>query len=169
LRQRDGLTAAVPRRYSPRPMRTTMFLLPALVVTIACGQDKPAEAKLPPIGDALPSIMVPRQSSLVSYSGSEDALSLLYRTAVPMDEAAEFYRRRLSAGPWHLVSDAKDNEDAIVLHATQDGPPLWVRIWPDSEFNATFVQLSGAVRKLDSTATATETTPPAPDSAKPAD
>ena len=141
-------------------MRTTLLLLPALLATIACGQDKPAEAKLPPIGDALPSIMVPRQSSLVSYSGSEDALSLLYRTAVPMDEAADFYRVRLAKGQWHLVSDAKDNEGAIVLHATQDGPPLWVRIWPDSEFNATFIQLSGAVRKLDSTATAPDSTAP---------
>jgi hypothetical protein len=141
-------------------MRPTLLLLAALAAT-ACKDDAP-QTKLPRLGDALPKISLPRNSSMVSYAGSEEALSLLYRSAAPRAEVEDFYRTLLSREPWQLVSEGPDNEGATVFHAKQDGPPLWVRVWPDTAFNATFIRLSGAVRKLEARGGTGEATAPAP-------
>jgi hypothetical protein len=131
-------------------MKPSLPLL-ALLALAACKGDDPKaviDAKLPPLNQALPRIVLPANTAMVSYNGSEDAVSLLYRSASSRENVEGFYRVLLTREGWRLVSEATDNQGATVFHATQDGPPLWVRVWPDTAFNATYIQMSGAVRKL---------------------
>jgi len=129
-------------------MRLHRFLCPLGIVLAlsACKKEKPVE--VPSALDVLPEIIMPPGASYVSKSGSKDALALLLRTSMKTDAAGNYYRAALRPPAWRLVSDAKDNQGATVLYAERSGRPLWVRIWPDSEFNATFVELTGAVRSL---------------------
>jgi hypothetical protein len=125
-------------------MRHRLLLLTALLLaTAGCDKSK-AQTKTATLGETLPDLILPAQASFVERSGSEDALSVTVRTPMQLDVVADYYRTRLTQAPWNLESDTKDNQGAIALHATRQGPPLWVRIWPDTEFNATFVQLTGA-------------------------
>lgn len=129
-------------------MRLHRFLLPlGLVLAFsACKKEKPEE--VPSALDVFPAIIMPPNASYVSKSGTKDALSVLLRTSVKPDMAANYYRAALRPPSWRLISDAKDNQGATLLYAERGGRPLWVRVWPDSEFNATFVEMTGAVAKL---------------------
>ena len=129
-------------------MRLHRLLLPLGVVLAisACKKEKPEE--VPSALDVFPAIITPPNASYVSKSGTKDALALLLRTPVKPDAATNFYRAALRPPEWRLISDAKDNQGATILYAERGGRPLWVRVWPDSEFNATFVEMTGAVAKL---------------------
>ena len=39
----------------------------------------------------------------------------------------------------------KRPDGSVALYAEQDGPPLWVRIWPTSDSAGTMVELAGAM------------------------
>lgn len=112
----------------------------------ACKKEKPEE--VPSALDVFPAIIMPPNASFVSKSGSKEALAVTLRTTLKPDAAANYYRLALRPPTWRLVSDAKDNQGAQVLYAEHSGRPLWVRVWPDSEFNATFVEMTGAVAQL---------------------
>jgi len=123
------------------------LLLTALVIASA-GCDKPkTEVKEAPISETLPDLLMPAKASLVERSATEDALSITLRTPMKLDAVADFYRDRLSTAPWKLEADSRDNQGAVALYATRQGPPMWVRIWPDTAYNATLVQLTGASLK----------------------
>lgn len=132
-------------------------LLPlgALLLVAACKKDKPAE--VPSALDVFPAIVMPPNASYVSKSGTKEALAVLLRTSLTTEAATNFYRAALRPPTWHLVSDSKDNKGAQTLYAESGGRPIWIRIWPDSEFNATFVQMTGAVAKLQADSTADST------------
>lgn len=124
-------------------------LLASLGVVLAlasCKKEKPVE--VPSALDVFPEIIMPPNASFVSKSGSKEALAVLLRTPLKTDQAANYYRLALRPPSWRLISDAKDNQGATVLYAERGGRPLWVRVWPDSEFNATFVEMTGAVAEL---------------------
>jgi hypothetical protein len=123
------------------------YLLALACVTAAAGCDRPKPVKTPELSEALPDIFLPRQFSFVSRSGSEDALMLTVRTPETMDQVADHYRYLLTRDPWKIESDTRDVEGAIAIYATRQGPPLWIRISRDTAFNATLVQLTGAVVK----------------------
>ncbi len=129
-------------------MRLHRLLLPLGVVLAisACKKEKPEE--VPSALDVFPAIIMPPNASYVSKSGTREALAVLLRTSFKPEAAANYYRAALRPPEWRLVSDAKDKQGATILLAERDGRPLWVRIWPDTEFNATFVQMTGAVAKL---------------------
>jgi hypothetical protein len=110
--------------------------------------DKKQEPQLPDLGAALPNLILPANASFVSKSGSSDVLSVLLRAPGKPEAVVAFYRSFLNPPAWRLVSEGKDNAGAYVLYAEQKGPPLWIRVWPDSEFNGTFVRLTGAVASL---------------------
>jgi hypothetical protein len=123
------------------------YLLTLACVVVAAGCDRPKPVKTPDLAEALPDVFLPRQFSFVSRSGSEDALMLTVRTPEKMDQVADHYRYLLTRDPWKLEGDTRDAEGAIALYATRQGPPLWIRITHDTAFNATLVQLTGAVVK----------------------
>jgi hypothetical protein len=126
-------------------MNARYMLVLALSATAAgCERAKPV--KTAELADALPDLYLPSNFSFVSRSGSEDALQITVRTPLKQEEVAEYYRNLLTRDPWTMESDMKDREGALMLHATRNAkPPIWVRIAPDTAYNATLVQVSGAV------------------------
>jgi hypothetical protein len=124
------------------------LLLPlgVAVAFSACKKEKPEE--VPSALDVFPAIIMPPNASFVSKSGSKEALAVRLRTTLKPEAAVKYYRAALRPPEWRLMSDATDNQGAALLYAERGGRPLWVRVWPDSEFNATFVEMTGAVAKL---------------------
>ena len=125
-------------------MRQPLLLLAALALTTAGCDKSRAQAPEAPIQETIPDLILPPKASFVSRTGTEDATAITIRTPAPMEQVANLYRDVLTKAPWKLEADSRDNEGAIALYATREGPPLWVRIWPDTEFNATLVRLAGA-------------------------
>lgn len=125
--------------------RPYLTLAVALVLLAAC--ERQPDVKLPRVADVLPNLPLPPSPELIAKKGSEDALALTFRTNADVEPIASYYRGILAVAPWRMVSDGTDNTGAIVLHATQDGPPIWVRIWKE-EGQGTLVELSGALRQI---------------------
>ena len=127
-------------------MNTRYVMVLALVAT-AAGCDRPKPVKTPELAEVLPDLYLPSRFSFVSRSGSEDALQITVRTPQTVNQVAEYYRNLLTRDPWKIQSDTRNAEGALTLYATRRGPPIWVRISPDTVYNATLVQVSGAVVK----------------------
>ncbi|MBP2648831.1 MAG: hypothetical protein H6Q77_2455, partial [Gemmatimonadetes bacterium] len=86
-------------------MRLHRLLLPlgvALALS-ACKKEKPEE--VPSALDVFPAIIMPPNASYVSKSGSKDALAVLLRTSLKVEQAANYYRLALRPPSWRLVSD----------------------------------------------------------------
>jgi hypothetical protein len=91
----------------------------------------------------------------VSRSGNEETLQIRLLSAKKVDEITKYYRDLLNGKGWRLVSDVKKSDGSVMLYAEQDGPPIWIKIWPTSDKLGTLVELSGAVvaKRTDSTPT----------------
>jgi hypothetical protein len=114
----------------------------------ACADKTPKMAR---VSEALPNIPFPPQASFVGRAGGPDALQITLRSPAGADAVGNYYRGVFKTGNWKLMNDAKDAEGAIVLFAQQNGPPLWVRIYPAAEGGGSMIELSGAVlSKMDS-------------------
>jgi hypothetical protein len=92
-----------------------------------------------------PNLPLPPEAKFVSRSGSADALQLTLFSPTKTEVVTQYYRDRLSGGKWRLVGDVKRPDGSVALYAEQDGPPLWVRIWPTSDRAGTMVELVGAL------------------------
>lgn len=97
-----------------------------------------------------PNLPLPPDAKFVSRAGSADALEITLFSPAESAGVVEYYRGVLSKGKWRLVSDMKQPDGTVVLYAEQDGPPLWVSIWPTTDSAGTMVQLAGAVVAGDS-------------------
>jgi hypothetical protein len=95
----------------------------------------------------MPNLPLPPLSSVVSRAGSEDALQITFRSSLPPDSMAAYYRGVLSSGAWSLVGDTRTADGSIALYAERDGPPLWVSIRKDSTSSGSILSLGGAVIK----------------------
>jgi hypothetical protein len=116
----------------------------ACALLLGCGSDSP-QPKPPDTFAVFPNLPLPPNSKFVSRAGSADALQLTLFSSSKADAVTEYYRNQLSAGKWRLVSDVKTPDGSVALYAEQDGPPLWVRIWPTSDSAGTMVELAGAL------------------------
>ncbi len=126
---------------------SSVSLLALALVLTAC--EKKAEApQVPDLAATIPNLILPPGATFVSRPGSADALSLVFWAPDEPDRLVAYYRRFLRPPLWRLVSDGKDNTGAHVLLAEQDGPPLWIRVWPDSTRSGGYVRMTGAVRQL---------------------
>jgi hypothetical protein len=121
---------------------TRIWAAVALVALVAC-RDKPPEP--PKVSQVFPNLPLPPNATLVSKSGSSDALQLTLRSPVQAKHVEAYYRDLLSKNGWRLINDMRDRDGSVVLFAEQDGPPLWVRITGTEDSLATIVQLAGAV------------------------
>jgi hypothetical protein len=121
-----------------------IFLSLTCVLLSACGSEA-REPNLPANAKVFPNLPLPPSSQFVSRAGSEDALQIRLFSAKRPDDITLYYRDLLSKGNWRLVSDVKKSDGSVMLYAEQDGPPIWVRIWPTSDRVGTMVELSGAV------------------------
>jgi len=114
----------------------------AVLALVAC-RDKPPQT--PKVSQVFPNLPLPPNASVVSRSGSSDALQLTLMSAVKAKDVESYYRTMLSKNGWRLVNDMRDQDGSVVLFAEQDGPPLWVRIKSTDDSVATVVELAGAV------------------------
>jgi hypothetical protein len=127
--------------------RTFWSLLAGLV--LACGSESRGP-KPPELGAAFPNLPFPPEPTLVSQTGSADALQLILHSPSEVDRILDYYRSILSTGNWRLVSDIKNRDGSVALYAEQNGPPMWVRIWKPKGQSGTMIQLTGAVAPKDS-------------------
>jgi len=111
---------------------------------VACGSE-PRAPKLPASVTVFPNLPLPPSAQFVSRSGNEETLQIRLLSAKKPDEITKYYRDFLKGKGWRLVSDVKRPDGSVMLYAEQDGPPIWIRIWPTSDGVGTMVELSGAV------------------------
>jgi hypothetical protein len=116
----------------------------ACALLFACGSE-PRTPQPPDAFAVFPNLPLPPEAQFVSRAGGEDALQITLLSPTGVDRVTEYYRDMLSRGSWRLVSDLKKPDGSVVLYAEQDGPPIWVRIWPTSDSAGTMVELAGAV------------------------
>ena len=114
----------------------------AVVALVACKDKGP---QLPKVSQVFPNLPLPPQASVVSRSGSPDAMQITLLSAAKVADVETYYRSVLSRNGWRLVNDMRDSDGSVVLLAEQDGPPLWVRIKSTDDSVATMVELAGAV------------------------
>ena len=126
------------------------------VLLPACGSDTAPPTKSPSTFTVFPNLPLPPGAKFVSRSGSSDALQLTMFSASEASEVVEYYRDVLSKGRWRLVSDQKKPDGKVILYAEQDGPPIWISVWPTTDSAGTMVQLAGAVLAKDSVKAAAE-------------
>lgn len=121
----------------------------AAALLMGCAGDRPDTPKL---SEAVPNLPLPPLATVVNREGGEDALQITFRSAMPPDSIAAFYRNLLNRGEWSLMNDARTPDGGVALYAERNGPPLWVTIRQDSLSRGTLITLAGAVTKSDSTA-----------------
>lgn len=122
----------------------THYLSLACALLLGCGSEPPP----PKVADAFgvfPNLPLPPEARVVSRAGSADALQLTFFSPAKADVVTQYYRSQLSMGKWRLVGDVKRPDGSVALYAEQNGPPLWVRIWPTSDSAGTMVELAGAL------------------------
>jgi hypothetical protein len=125
----------------------TIRVLALTLALVGCGDSAP---KPPSVAEVFPNLPLPPRPTLVSRSGSSDALQLTMRSPYKAEQVAAYYRDVFKKGGWQVVNDGRDREGAIVLLARQKGPPLWVRIRSTEDSAASLVELTGAVTSRDS-------------------
>jgi hypothetical protein len=133
-------------------LRFRLLTSSVVVLLLACGSEKPRNPSPPEFTQAFSNLPLPPDAEFVSRSGGAGALQILLRSPSGEAQLADYYRTLLSEGGWRLVSDIKGRDGVTAMYAEQDGPPLWVRIWPATDRKGTMVQLTGAALAKDSTA-----------------
>ena len=129
------------------------------VLLLACGSDAAPPAKSPDTFTVFPNLPLPPGAKFVSRAGSSDALQITMFSPNEATYVVEYYRDVLSKGRWRLVSDQKKPDGKVILYAEQDGPPIWISVWPVTDSAGTMVQLAGAVLAKDSVKSGTEPAP----------
>jgi hypothetical protein len=141
-----------PGRLISRSMASPRHVLGVISVLLAACGSEPRPPKPPSAFEVFPNLPLPPAAQFVSQSGSEDALQIRFLSAARPDGVAGYYRAVLSTGKWRLISDVSKPDGSVALYAEQDGPPMWVRMWPTSDKQGTMIELTGAVvaKKSDS-------------------
>ena len=67
------------------------------------------------------------QSIIEDTTGTPDAQHVVLLSPAPIDSAARFYRNRLPAMGWRLLSDVADTIH-VSLYLERAGQPMWIQI-----------------------------------------
>lgn len=124
-------------------MRRHLCLALAALTLAACSPDPKKD--MATVGQALPGLPLPPDARVVGRAGSADALQITFQTTWSPDSLADYYRLVFSRQPWTLQSDVTDQEGALVLYATREGPPIWLRITSVPGAPGAMLQMNGAV------------------------
>jgi len=116
-------------------MRTTSLLLCGVLLgtlTVgACGGDSPPPDQVAANRAATKALrgapMIPG-AQLVSTDIGSDAIQTVVTVPLGPDSVADWYRKQLAGGKWDIVGDATMADGSISLHASRNGPPLWILI-----------------------------------------
>ena len=138
-------------------LRKISVLAVSAAVLFGCRDKAPDPPRL---SEVMPGLPLPPLASGVSRAGSEDALQITFKSTLPPDSIAAYYRRVLSSGVWSLVGDTRTADGSIALYAEREGPPLWVTIRKDTASAGTILSIGGAVvrSRQDSAPPPTDTT-----------
>jgi hypothetical protein len=123
-------------------MRTRLpfSILTAALFLGACHKSPPIQVTLGAAFRTLP--LPPRGQALVKEGGTE-AMRIVSVTPLVPDSVLAYYRRVLSADPFHLMNERTVGK-STALYAEQDGgPPIWVTISPNGN-DGSQVVLAGA-------------------------
>jgi hypothetical protein len=115
----------------------------AALTLVACTDEKPIE--LPEFSRVFPNLPLPPNASVVSRSGSADALQITLMSQAKARDVETYYRTVLTKNGWRMVNDQRDRDGGVALLAELKGQPLWVRIRSTDDSVATIVELAGAV------------------------
>lgn len=154
----------------PKPFALVLAGLVAVTSLAGCQEDEtpePAESAVT-VPAAFPVVLVPPEGRVVSRSGGEDALQLVFRSPQAPDLVADYYRQRLLAAPWEIVSDTRSG-DATVIYAEASGRPLWVRVTAGDAGVGSRIEMTGAVVGGDTAGSAAGTDSAPADAVSPAD
>jgi len=110
----------------------------ALLAAAACAKPapKPAQTARPNWLIDVPYIA---QSQLLDTAGTPDAQHVVLRSPRPIDSVAAFYRTRLPAMGWRILSDVADTIH-VSLYLERGSLPMWIQIdaeGPDSRVSFT--------------------------------
>ncbi len=130
-------------------MRQMTHAVLLLVLLAACRDKEPAPT-MPPVGRAFATVITPPGGTLVSHSGSSDAVELTFQSGNGAEAIADYYRNQFSRVGWRILSDLADTAGVIAMHVEWDATsqPMWVRIQPAG--NGSTINLVGAVPASDS-------------------
>ena len=84
-------------------------------------------------------------STELSRSGAGDAAQLELYTPLDRDSSAAWYRRTLIQNGWNIEGDVRTPDGAVTIHASRDGPPLWIILRVDEQRGGTVYNLIGAL------------------------
>jgi hypothetical protein len=140
-----------------RILRNISILAVSAALFSGCRDKAPQPPRL---SEVLPNLPLPPRATVVSRTGSEDALQITFRSTLPPDSMAAFYRSVLTSGVWSLVGDTRTADGSIALYAEREGPPLWVTIRKDSASAGSILSIGGGVVKSDSVPTRRDSTTP---------
>lgn len=115
-------------------------ILPLLLLLAACSGEKLPEVKL---SEALPNIIAPPNAQILSRESGTDAIKIRFRTPLPPEAIATFYRGELSKAPYTLVSDVKSDSGVALYAENPEKPSMWVWIGSDGA-KGSFVDIAGA-------------------------
>lgn len=117
-----------------------LSLLAATAAVAGCHKSPPKQVTFESAFHTIP--LPPEAQALVSEGGTE-AMQMVFVTPVSPDSIVVYYRRILSADPFHLVNERARGK-STALYAEQDrGPPIWVTISPNGSEGSQVV-LAGA-------------------------
>lgn len=144
---------------------TPLALLLAAGLVAGCGTDRP---KLPSLPAAFATLPLPPSPEFLGQSGSEDALMFTFRTPVPADTIADYYKRLFARDSSYKVlgvTPGAPGEWAFYVEFRER--PLWVRVRPEAGGEGAVVELTGAViDRADSTSRSATADSAALDSAR---
>jgi hypothetical protein len=122
----------------------TTIRLPAVsavlaVAVLGCGEAPPPQREVPAT-DVLQEAPVFQPARLHDIRASRETYESVFRSDVPADSVARWYRARLDQLGWRIVGDFTAADGAVTLHIDREGPPLWVIIrtppdHPGAEFS----------------------------------
>jgi len=119
-------------------MRHPLLLL-ALAGVVACAEPKPK----PDLSDRISNIPIPPGAEGLGRDDGDNAVQLRFRTPLPVDTIAAYYRKVFSRAPWRLVNESRMGDSSVAFYAEQDGPPMWVNVRP-GDGSGTLVDIVGA-------------------------
>ena len=116
-------------------MRTTSWLLVGTLLgtlTVgACGGNSPPPDQVAAhraANTALRGVPLIPGAKLTSSEIGADAIQTMLTVELGPDSVADWYRQQLVNGKWDIVGDATMADGSISLHASRNGPPLWILI-----------------------------------------
>lgn len=108
-------------------IRLILPLLMAALFVTACHKSPPKQVALESAFHLIP---LPLNAQALVKEGGTEAMQIVLVTPSTPDSVVAYYRRILSAEPFHLVNE-RTSGTSTALYAEQDGPPIWVTISPN--------------------------------------